>query len=325
MVDWGRKQWGVVAAFSLLGVTFYLTNRKRERVIAAIETGGMSVKVAVAKNDPRNIVAEAGFNTGTPSETLKAVAVWLKQWEVDCIGVASFGPVDLDVESPTYGSITSTPKPGWRDTPLLKELGRLLNFTKPIGFNTDVNAAALAEFTYGGHPCRHSLVYITIGAGVGVGVVAGGQIIQGLVHPEGGHVVVNRHPQDTAESICPYHKDYLCAEGMATNIAVAHRFRMDPAALHEAVDESDIWEIEAFYLAQVCLNVTLVLSPEVIVIGGGVMKRGKLLPLIQTEFARLLHDYVKHPKLKTQDYIRLPKFPNAGVIGAGLLAVSSSL
>lgn len=311
-----------LAGLGLLGLAVYISSRKREKVIAAIETGGMSIKVAVAKNHPLNIVAESFFSTTTPAETLAAVAQWLKQWSVDYVGVASFGPVDLDPGSPTYGYITSTPKKEWRDTPLLKELGRLLNFSKPIGFNTDVNAAALAEFTYGEHPCSHSLVYITIGNGVGVGIIAGGQILRGLVHPEGGHVVVTRHPSDSAPSICPFHT--FCAEGMATNIAIATRLGVDPSALKDVPDDNSVWELEAYYLAQVCLNVTLILSPEVIVIGGGVMNRAKLLPMIQAEFVTLLNDYVKHPKLQTKDYIRLPKLPNAGVVGAALLALSSS-
>ena len=322
MVERRTKEWSLLVGLGLVGVFAYFGTRKREKVIAAIETGGMSVKVAVAKDHPLNIVAESSFTTTTPGETLAAVAQWLKQWSVDHVGVASFGPVDLDPTSPTYGFITSTPKKEWRDTPLLKDLGRLLNFHKPIGFNTDVNAAALAEFTYGEHPCSHSLVYITIGNGVGVGVITGGQVLRGLVHPEGGHVIVTRHPHDSAPSICPFHT--FCAEGMATNMAIATRLGVDPTALKDVPDDHSVWELEAYYLAQVCLNVTLVLSPEVIVVGGGVMNRAKLLPLIQAQFSALLNDYVKHPKFSTKDYIRMPRLQNAGLVGAALLALNSN-
>lgn len=284
------------------------------------------MKVAVLTASPLVQVAEATFKTSTPAETLQSICNWyhpprLKQWTISYVGVASFGPVELNPADEKYGYITSTPKAEWRDTPLLRIIASQLGFHREIGFNTDVNAAALAEFKLGRHKCEHSLAYVTVGTGIGVGVICDGKILRGLVHTEGGHVVVQRHPKDTGTSVCPFHS--FCAEGLSTNVALASRLGVAVDTLETVSDAEEVWEFEAFYLAQVCLNITLLLSPEVIVLGGGVMKREKLLPMVRARFRELLNHYVAHPKLQSDDYIVSPFLANSGMMGAALLALQN--
>lgn len=227
--------------------------------------------------------------------------------------MGSFGPIDVNRESPRYGFITSTPKPGWRDYPIVKTLQDA--FGIPIGFNTDVNAAALGEATLGAAKGLNSGLYITIGTGIGAGAIVQGEILQGLSHPEMGHILVRRHPQDEYLGICPYHRD--CLEGLASGPAIEERWGEKGVNL---VDSSEVWELQGFYIAQALMQYVLVLSPKKIILGGGVMQQKQLFPIICKYLKELVADYVHLPELS--DYIVGPGLGNqAGITGSLMLAM----
>eukprot|EP00455_Lapot_gusevi_P018088 TRINITY_DN197_c0_g1_i5.p1 TRINITY_DN197_c0_g1~~TRINITY_DN197_c0_g1_i5.p1 ORF type:complete len:298 (-),score=82.42 TRINITY_DN197_c0_g1_i5:219-1112(-) len=287
--------------------------------LGAIEAGGTHIVVAITDSDPTQILESEEFATTTPDETLSRAHDWLRSKNITALGIASFGPIDIDQKSPTYGYITSTPKPHWHNTNFV---GRFRDLGVPTFFQTDVNAAALAEMQYGQHGDIHSCVYITVGTGVGVGVVNGKQPLCGITHPEGGHIRVPRFPGDDYQGNCPYHKD--CLEGLANARALADRAGIPPSELRNLPDDHPVWNMQAFYLAQLCSSLILLLSPEVIVIGGGVLKRGHILfPAIHRHTLDILNGYVAVPRV-TEGIATLivPSkfFPNTGVVGALELA-----
>jgi fructokinase len=231
--------------------------------------------------------------------------------------VASFGPVDLDPESPTYGTITSTPKPGWAGTDVRGRLG--LAFGVPVGFDTDVNGAALGEHRWGAAQDVSTFVYLTVGTGIGGGGLVRGRPLHGLVHPEMGHMRVPHDRQrDPFPGICPYHGD--CLEGLAAGPALETRWDQPGEKLSH---DHPAWALEAEYLALGLTNLILTLSPERIILGGGVMARRHLFPLIRTRVQRLLAGYVTAPAVldEIDRYIVPPALGDrAGVLGAIALA-----
>ena len=241
----------------------------------------------------------------------------------DAIGIASFGPIDAKVGSATYGFITSTPKPGWRNTDVLKLIGLKDEFSgKPFMFDTDVNAPALAEYRLHKRPGSLSCAYITVGTGIGVGLVCNGQTVHGLVHPEGGHIQVARMPEDGFTGTCPFHG--CCIEGMCSTGALASRAGCEAEALPDLPEDHPVWDACAYYLAQLCSTLVLINSPERIAIGGGVMNRTSLYPKIRTKTALLLNEYIQNESITTQqidEYI-CPSFwgSQAGIVGASFLA-----
>jgi fructokinase len=238
---------------------------------AAVEGGGTTWVAAICENAPDNIIDRETFPTkGNPEETLGEVRKWLSVRHFDAIGVGTFGPVDCDAASPRYGYITSTPKPGWKNTNVLGLLG-IREFGKPFKFDTDVNAPALAEYFLHRDVGLKSCAYITIGTGIGVGLVIDGKTVHGLLHPEAGHIRVGREPGDDFAGTCPYHGD--CVEGMCASGALALRRGVSPAALAGLGAEDPLWNTCAHYLAALCANLILIASPERIVIGGGIMQR----------------------------------------------------
>lgn len=256
--------------------------------------------MSLALGEPTNVVKQISLPTSkVPAETLAEVAKTLADWDVDLVGIASFGPVELNRSSPRYGFITSTPKLAWQNTDVVGGIRRGLEAAGKrgvtIGFTTDVNAAALAELRFGGHGQLNSCVYATVGTGVGLGVVVNGHVVEGLLHPEGGHVRVVRHPEDTYKGNCPYHAD--CLEGMSNAIACAEKAGVPQAELANVPDSHPLWEWEAFYLAQLCVTATMFLSPEVIVLGGGVLHRTSLFPRVRAETLRLLNGYIQADKI----------------------------
>lgn len=306
-----------VAALGALGL-FTLWYRARAEQYACIEAGGTFFNVSIVKADTFEVVAKHQIKTTDPDITTMHLAKWLNDKSFSRIGIACFGPVELNEANPRYGSITTTPKPGWRNFPIVKKLREKLMFSGHVGFDTDVNAAALAEFSSGKHGATASLVYVTVGTGVGVGVITGGSPLRGLIHTEGGHIRISRHQKDFFEGICPFHGD--CLEGMVTNVALAKRMNVDILALSELTDELEVWEIEAYYLAQLCISITLLLSPEVIVLGGGIMNRTLLFPKIREHFTHLLNNYLEHPRLDPAQYIRPAALSDPGIQGAAYLA-----
>jgi fructokinase len=283
--------------------------------LGAIEAGGTKFVCAIGDHDG-NIKERVTFPTTTPEETMRRVVEFFRPYPLEAIGIGSFGPVDLRRGSATYGYITSTPKQKWVNFNFVGEMKR--HFSVPIGFDTDVNAAALGERRWGAAKGLQSCIYITVGTGIGVGAIVEGNLLHGLMHPEMGHILVRRHPQDTFAGVCPYHGD--CLEGMASGPAIEKRWGKKGA---ELADRKEVWELEAFYLAQAIANYILILSPEKVIIGGGVMKQEQLLPDIRHHVIEFLNGYVQHKVIlqKIDEYIVLPGLgDNAGICGALALA-----
>lgn len=278
----------------------------------AIEAGGTKFVCAVS-DEQLNIKERVSIPTTVPEETMAAVFDFFDQHPVVSIGVGSFGPIDVNKKSETYGYITSTPKLAWAHYNFLGALKA--RYDIPIAWTTDVNAAAYGELKKGAAVGKDSCLYITVGTGIGGGVVIDGKIINGYGHPEVGHIIVRKHPKDSYEGACPYHGD--CLEGVAAGPSLEKRHGVKG---HELESSHEAWEIEAYYLAQAIMNYTLVLSPEMVVMGGGVMKQSQLFPLIRESFTKQVNGYVATPAL--DEYI-VPcgLGDNAGITGCLLLAI----
>ncbi|GAA0375896.1 fructokinase GmuE [Paenibacillus motobuensis] len=267
-------------------------------------------------NEEGEIVERISFPTTTPMETLDRVVEFFKDKGVQAIGFGSFGPVDVNKQSDTYGSVMKTPKPNWSNYQVVGHIKCSLNV--PIGFDTDVNAAALGEAAWGAARGLDSCLYITVGTGIGAGAVAEGKLIHGLVHPEMGHILVRRHPDDHYSGHCPFHRD--CLEGLAAGPAIEARWSRQGNELDE---NHPAWEMESYYIAQALMNYILILSPKKVVLGGGVMGQKQLFPLIREQVSQLLHGYVQHSALSSDidDYIVPPGLgSNAGLCGGLALA-----
>lgn len=280
-------------------------------MLGAIEAGGTKFVCAVG-DETGHIVERIQFPTTVPEETMPRVIEFFKRFALDAIGIGSFGPIDVDRESPTFGSITSTPKPGWSDYPFVPVLKE--SFAVPIGFNTDVNVAALGEVSLGAAKGLDSCLYITVGTGIGAGAIVQGKLLQGFSHPEMGHILVRRHPKDEYQGKCPYHHD--CLEGLAAGPAVEARWGKKGIQL---VNHPEVWDLEGYYLAQALMHYILILSPKKIILGGGVMHQPQVFSSIYNYLPQLIQAYVSLPALST--YIVSPGLgDDAGIVGALLLA-----
>lgn len=285
--------------------------------LGALEAGGTKMVCAIG-DEHGNIFERASFPTLMPEETIPGLIAFFQEKDIEALGIGSFGPLSLDPKSADYGSITTTPKPGWHNYPLTKAFVDALGV--PVGIDTDVNAAALGEATFGAGKGLDSLVYYTIGTGVGGGALVDGTLVHGLVHPEMGHMLLRPDPRDPApHGFCPYHDG--CLEGMANGPAIEKRWGVSAKLLPE---DHVAWDIEAEYLAQMCVNTIVTLSPKRIVLGGGVMHQTHLFPKIRKRTLELLNGYVAHPDVleHMDDYIVPPGLgDNAGACGSLLLAV----
>ncbi len=280
-------------------------------MLGAVEAGGTNFVCAIG-DESGKIIERIQIPTTVPEETMPKVIEFFKGHQLEAIGVGSFGPLNLDKESPRYGYITSTPKPGWRNYPIVRTLEN--EFGIPIGFNTDVNAAALGEAIYGAAKGLDSCLYITIGTGIGAGAVVQGKLLQGLSHPEMGHILVRRHPQDEYRGKCPYHRD--CLEGLAAGPAIEERWGAKGVDL---VDRPEVWELQGYYIAQALMQYVLILSPKKIILGGGIMHQKQLFPSIYKHLKEFIADYVVLPELS--DYIVSPGLgDDAGITGSLILA-----
>ncbi|HEY8346709.1 MAG TPA: ROK family protein [Symbiobacteriaceae bacterium] len=282
-----------------------------------IEAGGTKFVCAIGTG-PDDIRAETRFPTTTPEETIQRVIRFFQEYPepVAAIGIGSFGPVDPNPTSPTYGWITSTPKPGWRNTAIRSAIASALGV--PVGFDTDVNAAALGEYRWGAAQGVENFIYLTVGTGIGGGAMVGGRLLHGLVHPEMGHILIPRDPRDSFAGSCPYHRD--CLEGLANGPAIEQRWGARGETLPP---EHPAWELEAHYLALALVSFICTLSPERIILGGGVMQQAHLFPLIRRKVQQLLNGYISSPAILEQidAYIVPPGLGNrAGVLGAIALA-----
>lgn len=291
-------------------------------MFGAIEAGG--TKFVCAVGDGPDHIRTAQFPTSTPDITI-AAAIHFFQHEpathLDAIGIGSFGPLDLDPGSPAYGHITSTPKAGWENYNLLGAIESALRV--PVALETDVNAAVLGEARWGAARGLSHAVYLTIGTGIGGGALVHGRILHGLMHPEMGHLRVPHDlSRDPFPGACSFHRD--CLEGLAAGPAIQARWKAPAATLPP---DHPAWELEAHYLALAAVNITLTLSPQRILFGGGVMQQTHLFPLIRNAFARLMNNYISRPELigGLEEYIQPPQLgSSAGVLGALALAQSIS-
>lgn len=285
-----------------------------------IEAGGTKFVCAVGTG-PEDIRAEIRLPTETADITLGKVIDFFreqrKRHEIAAIGVASFGPVDPDPNSPTFGYITNTPKPGWANTPVAPTLES--TFDIPIGFDTDVNVAALGEHSWGAAQNVDTFVYLTIGTGIGGGGMVDGKLMHGLLHPEMGHIAIPHNwDRDPYAGTCPFHGD--CWEGLANGPALEARWGQPGELLppnHEA------WPLEAHYLALGVTSIMMIMSPKLIVMGGGVMEQEHIFPLIHQEVKSLLNGYIQSPTVleKVDSYIVPPTLGGrSGVLGAIALA-----
>ncbi len=290
-------------------------------MLGGIEAGGTKFVCAVGLPGGQ-LLAESRFPTTSPSETLgRAVAFFEKQsarhGRLSALGVAAFGPLDPDPASPTFGQITTTPKPGWANADVVGALQDALDL--PVGFDTDVNGAALAEGRWGAAQGLHTYIYLTIGTGIGGGIVAQGSLLHGQLHPEVGHMLLDHDwRRDPFPGTCPFHGD--CFEGLASGPAIERRWQ--EAGVNLPADHP-AWELEAAYLAQALHSLICILSPQRIILGGGVMEQSQMFPLVRANVLRLLQGYVQHPAVLEQidDYIVPPGLGNrAGVLGALALA-----
>ncbi|MBB5887780.1 fructokinase ScrK [Lactovum miscens] len=280
----------------------------------SVETGGTKFVLAIGDENFK-IIKKLQIPTTTPDETIEGVIRFFKENPIDSLGIGSFGPIDINLNSSTYGYITTTPKAGWAQVNLLSRVKEVLNV--PVAFTTDVNAAAYGEMIATG---KQSLVYFTIGTGIGGGAVQDGKFVGGISHSEMGHTFVKRHPDDLDfTGICPFHGD--CLEGLAAGPSIEARTGIRGEDLPY---ESPVWDIIAYYIAQMAVNTTLNFAPEKIVFGGGVMAQSHMMIRVQEQFLKLLNDYVQIPGL-IDEYLVTPSIENNGSATIGGFAMAKEL
>jgi fructokinase len=286
-------------------------------MFGAIEAGGTKFICAIGSGP--DDLETVQIPTTTPTATLDAAIDFFRarRSELHAVGIASFGPIDLNPESWTYGYITSTPKTGWRNTDIAGAVRKGLDV--PVGFDTDVNGAALGEARWGAARGLSDFLYLTVGTGIGGGAIVNGRVLHGLVHTEMGHIrVPHDRAADPFDGCCPFHGD--CLEGLASGPAIQSRWGLSPRELpasHPGL------ALEARYLALGVANWVCTLSPQRIVLGGGVMHVQPLFPLIRQELLALLNDYVQAREItECVDHYVVPALlgARAGVLGGLVLA-----
>ena len=295
--------------------------------LGAVEGGGTKFVCAVGTG-PERVLARARIETTTPQETLDRVCDFLlrqaAEAPLDAVGVACFGPLELDPRSPELGSLLATPKPGWSGAPVGRTLRERLGV--PVVVDTDVNGAALAEARWGAARDCDPALYLTIGTGIGGGAVIDGRPLHGLLHPEMGHILLPRLPwpdgrPDDFPGACPFHG--ACFEGLAAGPALTARAG---TSLESLDPEHPLWELAAGYIATALATYVLVLAPQRIVVGGGVPQGGHLLRRVRRRLPAVLAGYVKRPQVDSGvgEYVVAPRFgQDAGVMGALALAQSA--
>ncbi len=293
-------------------------------LLGAIEAGGTKFILALGTS-PLDLKDSTRLPTTSPEETLAATIAWfraaqLRHGPLAALGVGTFGPAGLHPGQPDFGFITTTPKPGWAHCDLLGPLRAA--FPIPLGFDTDVNAAALGEWTWGAGRGLDSLAYVTVGTGIGGGAILHGRPLHGLLHPEIGHLRIPV-PSDGFPGICPWHGN--CLEGLASGPALAARWGQAPESLPP---DHPAWDAEAAHLAAAALNILLTLSPHRLVLGGGVLQNEHLLPKVRQHLAALLNGYLVHPTLGPDltSWLVAPHLgTHSGIAGALALAAQALL
>lgn len=279
-------------------------------IFGALEAGGTKMVCAVG-NEKGEILDRVSIPTETPQITMPKLLAYFQNQKIQALGIGCFGPIDLHPKSKTYGYITTTSKLAWKHYDILGYFRRHLDL--PLGFDTDVNGSMLGEATWGCAKGLDTAIYITVGTGVGVGILAGGKLLHGMQHPEGGHILLPRRADDPYEGKCPYHK--TCMEGLAAGPAIEARWGQKAEALY---GHPEVWDLEAYYLAYAITNYIMILSPQKIILGGGVMHQEQLLPLVRKKVDEMLGGYLKTPELSDlESYLVLPSLQdNQGILGA---------
>ncbi|BAM79667.1 fructokinase [Cyanidioschyzon merolae strain 10D] len=352
-LGWGLARWRQRRALSLgeedersTTVPAVQSLRNQHLVFAAIELGGTSARAAIAVGRPDQFIERFQVPTSTPRETLTLLTAWLAERHethpITALGVATFGPILLPSVASSAAShqvrFGKTPKKAWQGLALLEELQQLwerdeqrpasqelakaIGTRIPVLVDTDVNAPALAELAARRSPTDPGgplvLAYVTVGTGVGVGVAIQDEPLHGRLHPEAGHIRVVRYPADSYSGSCIWHQD--CLEGLCCAGALAERAKVDASQLADLADDHPVWKLAAHYLAQLCWNLSCVLAPHWIVLGGGVMQRKSLLKKIQSKFVELDRDYLGI-ETPVEKYIVSSAYgPHAGLVGACTLA-----
>lgn len=284
-------------------------------ILGALEAGGTKMVCAIG-DETGKILERISIPTKNPEETMPEMISYFKEKKIEALGIGCFGPIDPDRKSATYGYITSTPKLAWQNYNIVGAFKEALDV--PVGFDTDVNASALGEATFGVAKGLQCSMYLTVGTGIGAGIFINGELLHGMMHPEAGHILLRLHPDDTYVGKCPFHGN--CFEGLASGPAIEERWGKKAADL---ADKPEVWEMEAFYIAQALVNYTMVFSPERIVLGGGVMHQNQLFPLVREKYRELMADYIRTKELQDLDSYIVPYSldDNQGIMGCLQLAV----
>ena len=280
-----------------------------QKLFGALEAGGTKMVCAIL-DEFGNIIEETSIPTTTPDETAKKILDFYSKYSLSALGIGTFGPVDLNPKSPTYGSILNSPKLAWIGFNYFKAFESL---KIPIGIDTDVNASCLGERTFGTSRGLSNVIYITIGTGIGVGVYSEGKLVHGMMHPEGGHIFLSKVEEDKGECICPYHNS--CFEGLASGPSILKRYGKPGIELQ---NDDKVWELEAEYISQALVNYIMVLQPQKIILGGGVMHQEQLFPLIRKKVLEKINKYVETKELEDIDNYIVPCSLNdkQGILGS---------
>ncbi len=279
----------------------------------AIEAGGTKMVVAVG-DDNGNIIKTTEIKTQTPKETIPRICEFFSEYDIEAIGIGAFGPVCLDKNSSEYGKIGKSPKLSWVGFSWMEAFEKM---KVPVVVDTDVNVACLGEVIYGNGRGLNDVIYITIGTGVGVGVYSEGNLVHGMLHPEAGHILLERRPGDDFEGSCPYHMN--CFESLASGPAIKMRYGTDAFNL-TGIEE--VWDLEAEYISKALMQYICCYSPRRIILGGGVMHVDKLFPVIREKTKECLNGYIDTAELKDMDSYIVPAALGGvqGIKGALFLA-----
>ncbi len=282
--------------------------------LGALEAGGTKMVCAIGDETGR-IFEQVSIPTETPDITMQKMITYFQSKGIDALGIGCFGPIDPDKISKTYGYITSTPKLSWKDYNIVGTFEKALRC--PVGFDTDVNSSVLGEVTFGQARGKKNVLYLTVGTGIGAGIYVEGNLVHGMLHPEAGHIMLSRRADDTYEGKCPYHG--ACFEGLAAGPAIEERWGRKAIELKNS---PEVWDLEAYYIAQALTNYIMILAPEMIILGGGVMHQEQLFPLIRRYTLELIHGYINTSRLLDIDNYIVPASlqDNQGIMGCLELA-----
>ena len=278
--------------------------------LGALEAGGTKMVCAIG-DESGKIYEQVSIPTETPEITMPRLISYFEERKSEALGIGCFGPIDPDKKSETYGYITSTPKLAWADYNIVGTMEKSLMI--PVGFDTDVNGSVLGEVTFGQAKGKKCVVYVTIGTGVGAGIYIEGKLLHGMLHPEAGHILLTQRQDDTYEGTCPYHK--TCLEGLAAGPAIEARWGRKAVELK---DDARVWDLEAYYIAQAIVNYILILSPQMIILGGGVMHQEQLFPKIRSYVKKMMNGYIKTKEMADLDHYIVPAslHDDQGIMGA---------